>query len=99
RTEGGEISKTRPAIVMSNDRANTVLNRVIVVPLTTNVQELYPGEVFVTAAGRQSKAMSDQIRAIGKVRLRGKLDALSAEDLMSVEKAVLLQLGLLIEGE
>jgi mRNA interferase MazF len=40
---GGEIKKTRPAIVVSNDAANRMLKRVQVVPLTSKVQRLYPG--------------------------------------------------------
>ena len=39
---GGEIRKTRPAIVISNDVANRLLNRVQVIPITTNTAKLYP---------------------------------------------------------
>ena len=91
---GGEIRKTRPAIVLSNNAANAALNRVIVVPLTSQTAKLYPGEAMVTFNGESSKAKADQIATASKQRLRVKAGSLSSADLAAVEKAVLLQLGI-----
>jgi mRNA interferase MazF len=91
---GGEIRKTRPALVLSNNAANAALNRVIVVPLTSQTEKLYPGEAMVTLNGEQSKAKADQIATASKQRLRNKMGSLSSADLAAVEKAVLLQLGI-----
>ena len=91
---GGEIQKTRPALVLSNNAANATLNRVIVVPLTGQTEKLYPGEAIVTLNGEQSKAKADQIATASKQRLRKRLGILSSADLAAVEKAVLLQLGI-----
>ena len=91
---GGEIQKTRPALVLSNNAANAALNRVIVVPLTSQTDKLYPGEAMVMLNGEQSKAKADQIATASKQRLRNNLGSLSFADLAAVDKAVLLQLGI-----
>jgi mRNA interferase MazF len=91
---GGEIQKTRPAVIVSNDAANAMLNRVQVVPITSQVSRLYPGEAFVTLNGERRKAMADQIATASKLRLRSRLGRLSGEDIAAVERAVRVQIGL-----
>jgi mRNA interferase MazF len=92
---GSEIRKTRPAVILSNDAANRHLGRVVVIPLTSNTGRRYPGEALVTVGGPSSKAMSDQIMAADKGRIKKQLGELSASDLLAVEAAVRLHLGLL----
>lgn len=93
---GGEVQKTRPAIILSNDAANAVLNRLIVVPLSSKTDRLYPGEVIVQINQQKSKAMSDQLTTISKLRLQKKITSLTAGEMSRVEEAVLLQLGIRI---
>jgi mRNA interferase MazF len=91
---GGEIKKTRPAIIVSNDAANKYLNRVQAVPVTSNIEKLYPGETYVTIQDRQSKAKADQITTISKSRLRSRIGALSSGEMTLLESAIKQQLDL-----
>jgi mRNA interferase MazF len=89
-----EIRKTRPAVIVSNDAANANLKRVVVVPLTSNTERVYPGEAVVEVDGVASKVMSDQIMAADKARLKGPLGRLKRADMLKVESALSLHLGL-----
>jgi mRNA interferase MazF len=91
---GSEIQKTRPAIIVSNDSANRNLKRVVVVPLTTNTSRVFPGEARVSVAGEFCKAMSDQLIAADKLRLKERLAILSKSDMLEVEQAICVHLGL-----
>jgi mRNA interferase MazF len=91
---GTEIRKTRPAVIVSNDSCNRHGTRVVVLPVTTNVTSLYPGEARVDVGGKAARALGDQIRSIDRSRLRSRIGALTREDLQAVEEALRITLAL-----
>lgn len=91
---GGEIGKQRPGVILSNDESNRFLNRLQVVPLTTNVSRVYPSEIVIMVRGRRHKALADQITTVSKKRCLNFVGKLSATDLKAVEVVVQIQLGL-----
>jgi len=90
---GGEIRKTRPAIVLSNNARECRLNRVIVVRSQSNGEAL-SRRSDVMLNGEQSKRRPTRSQTASKQRLRSKAGSLSSADLAAVGKPVLLQLGI-----
>ena len=93
-TRGTEIRKKRPAVIVSNDSCNTHGSRVVVLPITSNVSSLYPGEAAIEGKGKPARALGDQIRSIDKSRLRSRLGRLNQEELEAVDDALRVTLGL-----
>ena len=91
---GTEIKKTRPAVIVSNNSCNQFGTRVVVMPLSSNVESLFPGEAAVIVKGKPARAMGDQIRSLDKSRLRAKIETLNAEQLKAVDDALRITLSL-----
>ena len=91
---GGEIQKRRPAVIVSNDVSNKHLNRVQVMPITSNVERLYPSEAYVTLNGEARKAIADQLTTVSKLRIADRLGQLSASDMKKIAGAIVTQLDL-----
>jgi mRNA interferase MazF len=91
---GSEIKKTRPAVVVSNDSMNQYGARVVVMPVTSNVESVYPGEAIVEIKRKPARALGDQLRSIDKLRLRGRIGTLAAADVALIEEALRITLAL-----
>jgi mRNA interferase MazF len=93
-TEGSEIRKTRPCLVVTTDTLNRFRRTAVVVPYSTAAGSHPPITVPVTCLGRPAVAVVDQIRAIAKERLDERAEVASDEDLRAISAAVTEILGL-----
>jgi mRNA interferase MazF len=100
---GAEAAKRRPAVIVSNDQANTTAGRLgrgvlTVVPLTSNVERVYPFQVLLPAdtAGlpHDSKAQAEQIRSVAVQRIGELLGSASGPIMASLDQALRLHLAL-----
>ncbi|HEY3202928.1 MAG TPA: type II toxin-antitoxin system PemK/MazF family toxin [Thermoanaerobaculia bacterium] len=91
---GTEIRKTRPAVVISNDSLNRYGSRVVVLPASSNVDSLFPGEARVEIRGNPARVLGDQLRSIDKSRLKSRIGTLSRDEVLDVEQAIRITLAL-----
>lgn len=98
-TIGAEIKKTRPALILQNNIANTHSPITIVAAITSRFDEiLYPTEVLIKGAeggiSHDSVILLNQVRSIDKKRLIERLGAVKTETLKQVDRAIEISLGL-----
>ena len=97
---GREISKTRPVVIVSNNKNNEFSGTVTILPITSkNIQKIYPFEVFIAKGignlPKNSKVKADQIRTLDKGRVIKFLGALEKNEMDLIGKAMLIHLDLL----
>ena len=102
-TRGSEASKRRPAVIVSNDGANTTAERlghgvVTVVPVTSNTERIYPFQVLLDAAAtgleRDAKAQAEQVRSVAVERIGALVGALPPDLCAALDEALRLHLAL-----
>jgi mRNA interferase MazF len=98
-----EANKRRPAVVVSNDRANATAARlgrgvVTVVPLTSNLSNVYPFQVALPAEETglrvDSKAQAEQVRSVSVDRIGHALGLVPTQLMEKVDDALRLHLQL-----
>ena len=99
----GEADELRPAVIVSNDGANRAAARlgrgpVTIVPLTSNVERLYPFQVLLPASECElrldSKAQAEQVRSVSVDRIADRVGAVPPRLLAQVDDALRLHLAL-----
>jgi mRNA interferase MazF len=100
---GAEANKRRPAVIVSNDGANTTAVRlgrgaVTVVPVTSNVAQVYPFQVKLSAQTTglrtDSKAQAEQVRSVALQRVGRRLGRVPADVMRQLDEALRLHLAL-----
>ena len=96
---GREIAKTRPVIVVSNDKNNQFSGTVTVLPVTSkNLHNTYPFEVYLDKGvgnlPKNSKVKADQIRTLEKGRLVKHMGKLGKAEMEVIETALKIHLDL-----
>ena len=96
---GREISKTRPVVVVSNDKNNAFSGTVTILPISSKLQKaVYPFEVFLSKGSanlpKDSKVKADQIRTLDKNRIVKYIGAVDERDLDAIERAMKIHLAL-----
>ena len=87
-TQGSEIKKTRPCVVLTHNTVNKLRKTVIVVPLSSAAGPHPPITVPVICQGREVVAVIDQIRAVAKHRFKSKIDMIAPNDLDAIIRAL-----------
>jgi len=85
---GSELRKTRPAVIVSLDVLNRVLETVVVCPLTSQLHPGWRTRLPVKVAGKHAEIAADQIRTVSKSRLRKKLGSLSGRDAAALRRVL-----------
>jgi mRNA interferase MazF len=100
---GAEANKQRPAIIVSNDGANSTAERlgrgiVTVVPVTSNIERVYPFQVLLlaqdTGLAADSKAQAEQVRSIAVERIGSQVGTMTTELQADLDEALRLHLAL-----
>ena len=100
---GSEASKTRPAVVVSNDAASATATRlrrgvITVVPVTSNTARIYPFQVLLpadqTGLPRDSKAQAEQVRSVAVERVGTPIGHLPAALITELDQALRVHLSL-----
>lgn len=89
-TQGSEMKKIRPAVIISPNALNRHLNTVVVAPLTHTLKG-YLFRVPSQFGGEPGEIALDQLRAVDKSRLKqkqGRVDASIAANIKAILTAM-----------
>lgn len=84
-TQGSEIAKTRPCVVVSPDDLNRSLRTVVIIPITSTIKK-YPWRIDCVVQNKNGSIAADQIRVVDKTRLGSKIGNLSVTEIKELKQ-------------
>ena len=87
-TNGSEIKKIRPVVIVSQDEMNKYLETVVICPLTSKLHPKWKSRLQIKCANTKAEIAVDQIRTISKLRLMKKIDQLSKLEAAQLRKLI-----------
>ncbi len=87
-TGENELSKRRPAVVISDEEMNASLKTVVVCPLTTRLHPRWPSRVRVEVAVQSAEVACDQVRTVSRSRLSEHMGRIDEEAAAAVRHVI-----------
>lgn len=86
-TQGSEMAKTRPCVVVSPNEMNQFLRTLVVVPITSTIKN-YPWRVQCVISDKQGSIATDQIKVVDRTRIGSKAGKLSKGEITALKEVI-----------
>ncbi|MGA2587650.1 MAG: type II toxin-antitoxin system PemK/MazF family toxin [Candidatus Aminicenantales bacterium] len=87
-TQGAEMAKKRPVVIVSLDALNELLQTITICPLSTQIHSTWRSRLQVPYGGREAEIAVDQIRTISKSRLSSKIGSLTEDEAAALRRII-----------
>lgn len=86
-TQGSEMAKTRPCVVVSPNEMNQYLHTLVIIPITSTIKT-YPWRIHCTISGKQGSVATDQIKVVDRARIGSKISSLSNVEISKLKEVL-----------
>lgn len=86
-SQGSEMTKTRPCVIVSPDELNEFLRTLIIIPITSTIKT-YPWRIKCIISNKQGSIATDQIKAVDRTRIGSKIGKLSKGEIILLKDAL-----------
>jgi mRNA interferase MazF len=83
-TQGSEMAKTRPCVIVSPNEMNQFLKTVVIIPITSTTKD-YPWRVGCSISNREGSIAADQIKVADVARIGSKIGKLSKGEISKLK--------------